>query len=370
MMNRSPVSHARIGAAPARPAPLKHSGWLARVRDSFFKTRTSAFITVALLVLLYLTLPRLIDWAIVQAVWYFPGAQACKETTGACWAVIPEKYRVMLFGTFPYDEQWRGMLVVIIVLALAVYSAAARPAMKTLVVLWLAATAVVFTLMLGGLFGLEPVGTHEWGGLPLTLIMFVGTVVGGIPLGVLLALGRRSHMPAIRAVCVGIIEVVRGLPLVTVLFMASLMIPLFMPQGITVDKFLRAQIAMTIFFSAYAAEVFRGGLQAIGNGQYEAADTVGLTYWQKMAYVIMPQVGRIVLPSMMNEIIRAFKNTTFIGIIGMFDVLRATSTAIQDPVWVRYSIEAYLFIAFLYFIMCYAMSRYSMKIEQEITIKR
>jgi general L-amino acid transport system permease protein len=200
--------------------------------------------------------------------------------------------------------------------------------------------------------------------------MFVGTIVGGIPLGVVLALGRRSTMPVIRALCVGFIEVVRGLPLVTVLFMASLMIPLFLPDGFNFDKLLRAQVAMTLFFAAYAAEIVRGGLQAIDRGQYEAADALGLSYRQKMTRVILPQVGRIVLPSMINEVIRAFKNTTFIGIIGLFDVLRATSTALQDPLWVQFSIEAYLCVFLLYFVLCYAMSRYSRGVEARLTVRR
>jgi general L-amino acid transport system permease protein len=200
--------------------------------------------------------------------------------------------------------------------------------------------------------------------------MFVGTVVGGLPAGVMLALGRRSTMPVIRALCVGFIEIIRGLPLVTILFMASLMFPLFLPEGMTIDKFMRAQIAMAIFFAAYAAEVVRGGLQAIPRGQYEAADTIGLNYWQKTTRIVLPQVMRIVLPSMMNEIIRAFKNTTFIGIIGLFDVLRATSTAIQDPTWVRYSIEAYLSIFVLYFVLCFAMSKYSERVECDLAVRR
>jgi general L-amino acid transport system permease protein len=235
---------------------------------------------------------------------------------------------------------------------------------------WCVAAVAVFILMLGGVFGLREIGTHEWGGLPLTLIMFVGTVIGGIPGGILLALGRRSEMPAIRALCVGYIEIVRGLPLVTVLFMASLMFPLFMPDGLSIDKFLRAQIAMTGFFAAYAAEVIRGGLQAIPRGQFEAAHTIGLNYWQQTTRIILPQVMRIVLPSMMNEIIRAFKNTTFVGIIGLFDVLRATSTALQDPLWVRYSIEAYLFIFLLYFVLCFALSKYSERVERDLTVRR
>jgi general L-amino acid transport system permease protein len=326
--------------------------------------------TLLALWVLFVTLPRLVRWAFVDAVWSTENAEACQVAAGACWAVIPEKYGVMLFGTFPYEEQWRGIAVIAVILGLALVSACRILSARGLITAWVGAMAVVFLLMRGGVFGLAYVPTHQWGGLPLTLIMFVGTVVGGIPAGVLLALGRRSQMPAIKALCVGFIEIVRGLPLVTVLFMASLMIPLFLPEGISIDKFMRAQIAMMLFFAAYAAEVIRGGLQAIGRGQYEAADTVGLTYWQKMTRIILPQTGRIVLPSMMNEIIRAFKNTTFVGIIGLFDVLRATSTAIQDPIWVRYSIEAYLFIFLLYFVMCFAMSKYSEGVESRLKVRR
>ncbi len=369
MASRQCISHAIVKPARPRAAPARESALGSWLRENFFRNGFNCLMTVFALWVLFVTLPRLVKWAVIDAVWFTENAEGCHAAAGACWAVISEKYSVMLFGTFPYEEQWRGILVIAIILGLAVVSALRLLSARALAIAWFAAMCAVFMLMLGGVFGLERVPTHQWGGLPLTLIMFVGTVVGGIPAGVLLALGRRSQMPAIKAICVGFIEIVRGLPLVTVLFMASLMFPLFLPEGISIDKFLRAQIAMTLFFAAYAAEVVRGGLQAIGRGQYEAADTVGLTYWQKMTRIVLPQTGRIVLPSMMNEIIRAFKNTTFVGIIGLFDVLRATSTAMQDPVWVRYSIEAYLFIFLLYFVMCFAMSKYSEGIESKLKLR-
>ena len=229
-----------------------------------------------------------------------------------------------------------------------------------------AATAAVPVLQLGGVLGLTEIGTHQWGGLPLTLIMFAGTVVGGLPAAILLALGRRSSLPAIKALSVGFIEIVRGVPLITVLFMASLMFPLFVPDNFTVDKFVRAQIGMILFFGAYTAEIIRGGLQAIPRGQYEAADAGGLTYWQKTSRIILPQALRVVLPALMNDIIRAFKNTTLISIIGLFDVLGATSAAIQDPEWVLYALEAYLFIFALYFVFCFSMSKYSEHVEADL----
>jgi general L-amino acid transport system permease protein len=352
--------------AARRPPPQVTASWVRRIRLGFFDGWMNGLTTLLIAWALFVTLPRLIRWAIVDAVWFTRDAADCRAAAGACWAVVPEKYRVMLFGTFPYDEQWRGVLVVAIILVLAVVSGLRKFPARAVLAGWAGGMALVFLLMSGGMPGLTPIATHQWSGLPLTLIMFVGTIAGGVPLGVVLALGRRSGMPVIKALCVGFIEIVRGLPLVTVLFMASLMIPLFLPGGFNFDKVLRAQIAMTLFFAAYAAEIVRGGLQVIGRGQYEAADAIGLTYRQKMTRVILPQVARVVLPPMMNEIIRAFKNTTFIGIIGLFDVLRATSTAIQDPVWVQYSIEAYLFILLMYFAFCFAMSKYSQRLELEM----
>ncbi len=370
MTRSSCVSHAVASHSPRRPPPRRAdspTAWLVR---NLFGSIGNTLMTVGTLWALFVTVPGLVRWAFVDAVWYTQDAGACHAAAGACWAIVPEKYRVMLFGTFPYEEHWRGVIVIAIIVGLSAISTVRRLWSYRLFAAWVIAMVAVFSLLLGGVFGLRPIGTHEWGGLPLTLVMFVGTVVGGIPAGVMLALGRRSTMPAIRALCIGFIEIVRGLPLVTVLFMASLMFPLFMPEGMSIDKFMRAQIAMAVFFAAYAAEVVRGGLQAIPRSQYEAADAIGLNYWQKTTRIVLPQVMRIVLPSMMNEIIRAFKNTTFIGIIGLFDVLRATSTAIQDPVWVRYSIEAYLFIFILYFVLCFAMSKYSERVERDIAVRR
>lgn len=357
-------------ARPMRLPPAIGRGRLEFLRANFFNGPFNSLVTIGLMWALFVTLPRLLDWAVLDAVWYAADADECRAAAGACWAVVAEKHRVMLFGTFPYEEQWRGMAVVALILGLFAASAVFRPAPSKLAAMWAAGMAVVMVLMLGGVLGLVPTQTHQWSGLPLTLIMFVGTIVGGIPLGVLLALGRRSSMPIIKGLCVGFIEIVRGLPLVTVLFMASLMFPLFLPDGFNFDKFLRAQVAMTLFFAAYAAEIVRGGLQAIDRGQFEAADAIGLGYRHKMTRVVLPQVARIVLPSMINEVIRAFKNTTFVGIIGLFDVLRATSAAMQDPLWVQFSIEAYLFVFLMYFVLCFAMSKYSRRIEEEMTVRR
>jgi len=205
-----------------------------------------------------------------------------------------------------------------------------------------------------------------WGGLPLTLFIFVGTIMGGMPLAVLLALGRQSQMPIIQKLSAGYIETIRGIPLVNILFAAALMFPLFMPEGVNFDKLLRAQVGMIMFFAAYTAESVRGGLQAIPRGQYEAADSLGVSYWDRTFKIVLPQALRIVIPPIVNDIIRAFKNTSVLVIIGVLDLLGGTMAALEDPAWTRYYVEAYLFIAMLYFVFCFSMSRYSQRLETEL----
>lgn len=362
----TPVSHASTASTTRRPPPQVQTGLRLWINRNLLNGVHNWVLTGFAIWALAVTIPDFIQWAVIDAVWISDGPEACRATTGACWAIVAEKHRVIFFGTFPYEEHWRGVLVIAIIIGMSVLSTFKRFWSYKLFFGWVATTAAVLVLQLGGVFGLTEIGTHQWGGLPLTLIMFAGTVVGGLPAAILLALGRRSSLPAIKALSVGFIEIVRGVPLITVLFMASLMFPLFVPENFTVDKFVRAQIGMILFFGAYTAEIIRGGLQAIPRGQYEAADAGGLTYWQKTNRIILPQALRVVLPALMNDIIRAFKNTTFISIIGLFDVLGATSAAIQDPEWVLYALEAYLFIFALYFVFCFSMSKYSEHVEADL----
>jgi general L-amino acid transport system permease protein len=353
-----------------RPPPKSSKSVIGWIRANLFSSVSNTIMTLLAVWAIFITIPEFIQWALFDSVWYTNDPAACREATGACWAVVAEKHRVMLFGTFPYDEHWRGVLAIAVIIGMSVISAFQRFWSYKLFYAWLVTFALVLLLMLGGLFGLTPTGTHQWGGLPLTLILFVGTIVGGLPISVLLALGRRSHLPAIKAICIAVIEITRGVPLITVLFMASMIFPLFMPEGVNFDKVLRAQVAMMIFFAAYGAEIVRGGLQAIPVGQYEAAEAIGLTYWQKTRKIILPQAIRIVIPALMNDIIRAFKNTTFISIIGLFDILGATATSLEDPLWVKYAIEAYICIFILYFCFCFTMSKYSQWVEKYLSAGR
>jgi general L-amino acid transport system permease protein len=221
-------------------------------------------------------------------------------------------------------------------------------------------------LLVGGAFGMPLVETQLWGGLMLTLVIAGVGIVASFPIGIVLALGRRSTMPLIRALCVTFIELVRGVPLITILFMASVMLPMFLPEGMNFDKLLRALVGVTLFAGAYMAEVVRGGLQAIPRGQYEAAAALGLGYWKMMGLVVLPQALRVVIPGIVNTFIALFKDTTLVLIIGLFDLLGMIQAATTDPKWLGYAVEGYVFAAFVFWIFCFGMSRLSMSLEVKL----
>ena len=225
---------------------------------------------------------------------------------------------------------------------------------------------LAFWLLHGGFFGLEEVPTSRWGGLMLTLVIAAVGIAGALPLGILLALGRRSDLPAIRVLCVTFIEFWRGVPLITVLFMSSVMLPLFLPEGLSFDKLVRALIGVILFQSAYIAEVVRGGLQAIPKGQYEAAAAMGLGYWRMMGLVILPQALKLVIPGIVNTFIALFKDTSLVIIIGLFDLLNSIKQATSDPAWIGMATEGYVFAALVFWIFCFGMSRYSMRLERRL----
>jgi general L-amino acid transport system permease protein len=338
--------------------------WL---RANLFSSLTNGIISVVLLALLAKALFSLVQWGIANAVWSTPAndSSACRAVKGlgACWAIIPEKYRFILFGTYPFDEQWRPALAVLLFVALFYLSTRRAFWRRELVYLWAGALALTGVLMWGGVLGLSFVSQDRWGGLPVTLILATSGLAFGFPLGILVALGRRSKLPAIRSLCVLYVELIRGVPLVSLLFMASVMFPLFMPGGFNIDKLLRAQIAIILFAGAYLAEVVRGGLQAVPRGQYEAADALGLSYWRKQRLIILPQAIRHVIPPLVNTFIAFFKDTSLVLIIGIFDLLTTAKTAIIDPAWQQFSVEVYIFVAAIYFAFCFAMSRYSRSLE-------
>jgi general L-amino acid transport system permease protein len=294
---------------------------------------------------------------------------ACQNAKGigACWAIIRDKYRLILFGRFPYDEQWRPAICVALFIGLYVVSAMRRFWRKELALIWIATLVGIFVLMWGGVLGLTPVTEDYWGGLPLTLILATFGLAFAFPLAVLVALGRRStKLPAVKFLCVLYVELIRGVPLVALLYMASVMFPLFMPEGVNIDKLLRAQIAIILFAAAYLAEVVRGGLQALPKGQAEAADALGLSYWKKTGFIILPQALRLVIPPLVNTFIGFFKDTSLVLIVGLFDLLNMGKIALTDPPWQSFSTEVYLMLAVIYIAFCFAMSQYSRGLEREL----
>ncbi|HWB50791.1 MAG TPA: amino acid ABC transporter permease [Stellaceae bacterium] len=360
---------ARQVPAAAQAPPPRPTGAIGWLRANLFNSVFNAVLTVAALALIGLAVPPLIRWALIDAIWSAPNGQAC-HGGGACWAFIGAKFRFILFGRYPIEEQWRPAAVIIVFIAMIAAACVRRLWGRRLAAIWFVGLSAVFLLMAGGLPGLPRVETALWSGLPLTLILAVIGMLLGFPLGVLLALGRRSQLPAVRAICIGYIELVRGVPLITVLFMASLMLPLFLPSGVTIDKLLRAQIAFILFAAAYLAEVVRGGLQAIPKGQVEAADALGLSYLQRTRLIVLPQALALVIPPLVNTFISMFKDTSLVIIVSLFDLLGATEFALTDSNWQGFSVEADVFIAMIYWSFCFFMSRYSQLLEREFNRDR
>lgn len=337
--------------------------WL---RRNLFSSLLQTLLTLVLLTILAIVGAALVRWGVTDAV-FSGGAAQCRAAAGACWAVIGEKYRPILFGLYPYDQQWRPalcMLIWFVCTGLSLSPACWHS--RVLWPLWVVALAAMSCLMSGGVFGLPSVQSADWGGLPLTLLLFSGTVIIGMPVSVLLALGRRSPLPFLRGLSVTFIEGLRGVPLITILFVAVNVFPLFLPADMEVNKLLRIIIGIALFFACYQAEVIRGGLQSVPRGQYEAATVLNLGYWHTTTKIILPQALRICLPAVTNHIIAAMKNTSFVIIIGLFDVLTATSAVMQDPQWRRYYIETYVFISAIYILFGFVLSRYAIWVEKRI----
>jgi len=361
----SDITQPQIALQPEKPpaATLGAIGWL---RGNLFNSIPNTLLTLFALYLIVELVPPLFRWMFIDSTWIASSGKDCRASAGACWAFIGEWYRFILFGRFPYAEQWRPLLVIVIFIAMFLASCDRRLWGGRLIAIWIGGGALALALMFGGFLGMTYVETSLWNGLPLTLILAVFGMLFAFPLAILLALGRRSRMPAVHSLSVAYIELIRGVPLITILFMASVMLPLFLPSGTTIDKLLRAQIAIILFAGAYLAEVVRGGLQALPKGQYEGADSLGLTYWQKTRLIILPQALRLVIPPLVNTFIGFFKDTSLVLIIGIFDLLTAAKTAIVEPAWQSFGLEVFIVAALIYFMFCFAMSRYSQQLEAEL----
>ncbi|CZT35406.1 amino acid ABC transporter permease [Rhizobium sp. 9140] len=352
-------------------------GWL---RKNLFATPTDSVLSLIGIFAVVYYLPGALNWLFIQAVWTGADRSVCTTITqggiqpdgwsGACWAYVNDRFIQFMFGSYPRDQLWRPLLVLAIAIAILVPFLMPKVPRKGLntILLLIVMPIIAYVLLLGGRFGLSYVETSLWGGLMVTLILsFVGIAVS-LPLGIVLALGRRSEMPIVKTACVVFIEFIRGVPLITVLFMASVLLPMFLPPGTNFDKFLRALVGVSIFAAAYMAEVIRGGLQAIPKGQYEAADALGLNYFHKTTFIILPQAIKLVIPGIVNTFIGLFKDTSLVTIISMYDLLGIVKASFGDSGWSTpvTPMTGLIFAGFVFWIFCFGMSRYSAFVERRL----
>ncbi len=353
---------------PDLPPPITSVGVIGWMRQNLFSSPLNVALTLLALYILYLAIPPVIEWAFINGTFEGETRAACNKV-GACWVFVKVRFGQFMYGLYPADERWRvDVAGILLVVAGAPLLFDSFPWKKPLAIFLLTIYPVIaFILFYGGVFGLPVVETRLWGGLFLTLVIAITSIVASMPIGIFLALGRRSKMPVVRLLCIIFIEFVRAVPLITILFMSSVMLPLFLPEGVSFDKLARALIAIALFSAAYMAETVRGGLQAIPKGQYEAADSLGFSYWRTMRLIILPQALKIVIPGIVSSFIGLFKDTTLVLIIGLFDLLNIIATSAQDPQWIGMAAEGYAFAAVIFWVFCFAMSRYSMHIEKKLS---
>lgn len=354
----------RAGGAAAARGP-----WLKRVWVAGFSTPTRMLTSVLLGAIGLWLAWKLVDWGLVRAVWTGVGVDCRAEGVGACWAFVADKWRFFLFGLYPYEEHWRPAIASIIVIAIAAISMIPWCFRPWLPLVWLGGFGAALWLMSGG-YGLSPVSTTSWGGIPVTLLLATSALIIGLPLGIVMAVARNSNAPTARMLATIWIEVIRGVPLISILFLANTLLPLFVPGGGGVDKLLRAQIALTIFASAYLAEAVRAGLRAVPSTQIEASQSLGFTPAMTLSLVVLPQALQTALPGIVNTAIAIFKDTSLITIIGLFDLLGAVRAAGRDPIWLGFDIEGYLFAALIYFVFCFIMSQYGLWLENRRPTQR
>ncbi|KQZ54913.1 amino acid ABC transporter permease [Rhizobium sp. Root149] len=372
-------TYVRKEMVAAREAPSNAKGIGHWLKVNLFATPRDIIFSILAIALLAYILPSIFRFVFIDAVWTGENRTACTTVSqggalpdgqyGACWAFVSAKFEQFIFGRYPLEERWRPITVMVAFTLLLIPMLIPKAPFKgwNALALFIVLPTVSFFLLTGG-FGLPYVETQLWGGLMVTLVLSFFGITVSLPFGILLALGRRSNLPAIKMLCILFIEVVRGIPLITVLFFASVMLPLFLPDGWTFDKLLRALIGVSIFASAYMAEVVRGGLQAMPRGQYEGADSLGLSYWQKTRLVILPQALKLVIPGIVNTFIGLFKDTSLVSIIGMFDLLGIVTLNQSDANWATpvTPVTGYLFAGFVFWIFCFGMSRYSLFMERHL----
>jgi general L-amino acid transport system permease protein len=359
-MNAMSVAAPTTAPIPARPAPRQVRRPLTR---RLFGSPLSALLTIVIGALLLFTLPALVWWALLQATPPWAEAAACAQRAGACWPFLVEKAPLILFGTYDYAERWRPALASALLVALAAATLFAPRAPRRLLAAWLAALAAFIVLMKGGVFSLPEVPTARWNGLPVLLFLAAFGLALAFPLGLLLALARAARMTLMASAATALIEFLRGVPMVSVLFFGVFVLPLLVPGG-RIDPLYASLAALVLFHAAYVAEDVRGGLQSVPRGQLEGAQSIGLGYWASMRLVVLPQALRAATPALTNTAIGGLKDTSLVVIVGLHDLMSTAKMAYNDPLWQRHALEAYVFVGALFFVMCWALSAAGRRLEQ------
>ena len=354
------------------PPPRSEIGLLGWLRKNLFSSLSNTILTVVAIGFLLWLLPPLFEWAILDSIWMADSRKECWTKMevpegAACWAFIKDRLGLFVYGFYPMDQRWRvDLSFILLICAIVCVLYEKLPGRKFGLMFAIAFPFITGWLLIGG-FGLELIETDKFGGIMLTLIIGVTGISFSLPIGIILALGRRSNMPVLKSLCVMFIEFIRGVPLIALLFIASTMLNFFLPPGTQFDLLMRVLIMVTLFSAAYIAEVVRGGLQGIPTGQYEAADALGLTYFKAHWLIILPQALKISIPGIVNTFIGLYKDTTLVIIIGLLDPLGIGRASLSDAVWAGLAKEVYLFVAIFFFICCFAMSRYSLWLEKRLS---
>jgi general L-amino acid transport system permease protein len=337
------------------------------VKRRLFPTPLGALASLAGIAIMAVLLWKLLHWAVLDAV-FSGGPAGCQQATGACWAVITNRWRLMFFGLYPYDQHWRSALACFLFIVIIVLSCLPRFwSAGRLAGLWIAGFAGFVLLMRGGLFGLSYVGEEKWGGLTLSIFIFVATVLIGMPLAVALALLRRSSLPLVSKLTGGFIDGVRSLPLITILFALAVVLPIIMP-GALGSKLVRVIVGMALFFAAYQAEIIRSGIQSLPVGQEEAAKALGMHYWKRMTKVVLPQAFRRALPPTISQLAIIFMEVALVMIVGIFDFLASGNAAYGSGEWSFANVEVYVFMALVYFVFVFSLSRYGAYLERRMRV--
>ncbi|HEX4041694.1 MAG TPA: amino acid ABC transporter permease [Xanthobacteraceae bacterium] len=380
MATRENASFLRVTPAERLARPAERNGALGWLRENLLSSPGNVALTVMCIAFIGWAVPPLLRFLVFDAVWSGADRTACLASPanpypGACWAFVRVWFAYFVYGFYPIAERWRvDVFFAALALGIAWLAWLSAPRRGLGAVYFFIVLPILSYVLLSGAprLGLINIPTELWGGILVTIVVATVGIVASLPIGILLALARRSDLPIVKAFAVGFIEFVRGVPLITVLFMASVMLPLFVPEWLSPDKLLRALIGVALFASAYMAEVVRGGLNAMPRGQYEAAQALGLPYWRMMTFVIMPQALRITLPNIVNTFIGLFKDTTLVFVVGIFDLLRTIEAARADPHWITpvTSVTGYAFAALFYFLCCFGMSRYARSVELRLARRR